>query len=126
MQVETRSEPGYLLVRCTEPLTPELLIEICAKAAASAGDHRRRALLVDVRGAGLQKAGMPSVADRYDVGSKLAELTWRHRITLALVGDEPIIDPKRFGELVFLNRAGNGRAFTDFDQAHDWLVDHAG
>ena len=122
---ETETKPGYLLVRCRELSMPASLVDVCKEAAAIAGSNGHKALLVDIRGVQLA-SGMPSTMDRYGIGTRLAELTLKHRLRIALVGDEPLIDPKRFGEIVFHNRAGNGRVFTDIDQASVWLDEQPG
>jgi len=39
----------------------------------------------------------------------------------AIVGNHPLVDPKRFGETVAVNRGVNVRAFTEMKQALAWL-----
>ena len=124
-QFETEAKPGYLLVRCRELSMPASLVDVCEEAAVIASSKGHKALLVDIRGVQLA-TGMPSTMDRYGIGARLAELTLKHRLRIALVGDEPLIDPRRFGEIVFHNRAGNGRVFTDIDQARVWLDEQPG
>ena len=44
-------------------------------------------------------------------------------IYIAVVGDEPMIDSRRFGETVAVNRGAFGKVFTDFSEAKAWLKD---
>jgi len=61
--------------------------------------------------------------ERYDWAVRIAELQARFlpRIRVALVGNEPLIHPERFGEIVARNRGADARAFTDEAEALRWL-----
>jgi hypothetical protein len=81
-------------------------------------------MLLDLR----ELQGVPATMDRYKVGMlysahavKMAQARPGHKLRLAVVGHEPLIDPQRFGEDVAVNRGVNVRVFTDFDAAHAWL-----
>ena len=65
--------------------------------------------------------------DRYDAGVRGAELQREigRGIAFAVVGNEPMIDPKRFAETVGKNRGANVRVFTDIDEAVDWIEQSA-
>jgi hypothetical protein len=43
-------------------------------------------------------------------------------VRLAVLGNEPIIDPNRFGEIVATNRGANVKVFTDDPMALEWLL----
>ena len=57
------------------------------------------------------------------MGEYYAQLSHEHKsiVAIAVVGNEPLMDPKRLGELVALNRGGRGKGFTDYDEAINWL-----
>ena len=42
-------------------------------------------------------------------------------VTMAIVGNEPLIDRNRLGERVFRNLGGVGKVFTDREEAVAWL-----
>jgi hypothetical protein len=67
---------------------------------------------------------LPTVLDRYTFGVHIAEnyLNSEPRVQLAVLGNEPMIHPERFGELVARNRGADARAFTDETLALDWLL----
>jgi hypothetical protein len=94
------------------------LCERCFRVAAEAG---RDALLVDARGITGRE---PTMAERYDWAVRIAELQalYEPRIRVALVGNEPLIHPERFGEIVARNRGADARAFTDEAMAIEWLL----
>ena len=44
------------------------------------------------------------------------------RIRLAVLGNEPMVHPERFGEIVATNRGAVMRVFTDEALALEWLL----
>ena len=66
---------------------------------------------------------LPTLLDRYDFGVHIAEqyLTSDPRVRIALLGQEPMIHPERFGEIVARNRGADARVFTDEALAVEWL-----
>jgi hypothetical protein len=113
--------PDYLEVACTGLYSrseSHRIGEVAFQEAARAG---RKAVLVDVRRI---TGRVPDILDRFDIGVRIAE-HYREsdpRIRLAVLGDEPMIHPDRFGELVARNRGADARVFTDAAMALDWLV----
>jgi hypothetical protein len=76
------------------------------------------AVLIDAR----ELEGAPTTMERYHWGVQIATRSAAGpRIRIAVVGNEPIIDPDRFGEIVATNRGASGRAFTDLQEAIAWL-----
>ena len=114
-QVEVRED--YVCFRCSGAYDQKSATELFNQAYRITGQQRLNAVLVDAR----EIAGNPpSTMERFELGVLLSE----HRdsgICLALVAKEPILDPRRFGETVALNRGAWGKGFTDFDEAVIWL-----
>lgn len=64
---------------------------------------------------------------RYEMGSRVASIQ-RDRgqfIRVAVVGNEPMIDPERFAEVVSGNRGASARGFTDMIDAISWLSEES-
>lgn len=66
----------------------------------------------------------PTMAERYELAVLVAERQRARtpRIRMAVLGDEPMIHPERFGEIVATNRGALARAFTDERLAVEWLL----
>ena len=114
-QVEVQED--YVCLRCKGAYDLKSAKEVFNQAYRITAQQQLNAVLIDVR----EIAGNPpSTMERFDLGVLIGE----HRdsgICLALVGTEPILDPRRFGETVALNRGGWGKGFTDIDEAIVWL-----
>ena len=69
----------------------------------------------------------PDIFDRYQVGVGAVRIQREKTalVTIAVVGSEPMIDPSRLDEIVFHNRGGAGKVFTNIDEAVAWLQDSA-
>lgn len=61
--------------------------------------------------------------ERFKLGDAFSTIQRKYNppICFAVVGDEPIIDPERFGETVAVNRGVLGKVFTDIDEAVAWV-----
>ena len=61
---------------------------------------------------------------RYNHAIQVTELYFRHlpRISLAILGHEPMVHAQRFGEIVAANRGTQARVFTDEASALNWLL----
>jgi len=94
-------------------------LKLLEQAFETAARRDLTKILVDVR----DLAGNPSVTDRYDIGTFVATRCAERRfeVRIALVGEEPLIDPARFGELVARNRFAKGRVFSETHDALAWL-----
>ena len=69
--------------------------------------------------------GNMTTMDRYTLGDSLTKeiLEKKNQVLprIAIVGNEPFIDPQRFGETVARNRGSLLKVTTDIDQALQWL-----
>lgn len=115
-------EPVYVCLRCTGTCSSNSeLTQVFRDALDAAHEHKRFKVLIDANNV----KGQLSTLDRYKGASFLSEqnLSGPVRVTtIAIVGQEPLIDPGRFGETVARNRGVNGRVFTDLDKAIVWLT----
>ena len=113
--------PQYLEVACTGLYSRSESLRLGELAFREAARANRKAVLIDVRRV---TGRVPTILERFDFGVRIAKhyLESEPRIRLAVLGDEPMIHPERFGELVARNRGGDARVFTDETMALDWLV----
>ena len=113
--------PGHVQLDCTGIFSQGDALSTYTKAFALAAEHGRDTVLIDVRGV---KTPEPTLMQRYDQAVHVAGLHLRQvpRVRLAILGDEPMIHPHRFGEIVATNRGANIRVFTDEQMAFDWLL----
>ena len=122
LEFKVRVLPGHVQLDCTGSFVHEEALAIFTRAFALAAEHGRDAVLIDARG--VKPPPEPSLMERYDSAVHVAGMHLRQipRIRLAVLGDEPIIHPHRFGEIVATNRGANARVFTDEQMALDWLL----
>lgn len=112
--------PRFVRLSCHGRYTRDSLLSLFDQAIDIAISKSREAVLVEVWAV----TGTPAdVFDRYQIGVGAARIQREKRplVTIALVGDQPMIHPSRIGEIVFLNRGGVGRVFTDVEDAIAWL-----
>lgn len=66
----------------------------------------------------------PTVFERFEMGEYVAELCrdFGKPVRISFAAEIPIVDPKRFGEMVARNRGANGKVFTDLQKAIHWLT----
>jgi len=102
------------------PLAQETFHDILAALA----EHKLKKVLVD----GRQIVGDPEPLERFFysqyVADAVAHSINRKRIEVprfAYVMLDPMLDPKRFGETVAVNRGMRVKAFDNFKQAELWL-----
>lgn len=123
MTIEFRSEPrtDHMRVWMSGDYTHDALLTLCDRCFEVAAEAGRDALLVDARGITGRE---PTMAERYEWAVRVADAQARHRprIRVALVGNEPLIHPERFGEIVARNRGADARAFTEEAPAFRWLL----
>lgn len=113
--------PDHLEVACTGLYSRSESHRIAEAAFHEAARAGRKAVLIDVRRI---TGRVPDILDRFDIGVRIAK-HYREsdpRVRLAVLGNEPMIHPDRFGELVARNRGADARVFTDAAMALDWLV----
>lgn len=93
-------------------------IEAGFKAASA---HKQTRILLDAR----KVKGNLSLMQRYEFGEAVAQLYGRRPegsfYRIALVGNEPLLDPEHFGEVVAVNRAVPYKATMAMQEALDWL-----
>ena len=123
IRTAVRLHPGYLEIACSGPYSRAEALRVGQEAYREAALAKRDTVLIDVREV---KGRIPTILDRFEMGVRIA----RHyhesepRIRLALLGNEPMIHPDRFGELVARNRGAEARAFTAESEALEWVRAH--
>lgn len=87
-------------------------------------EHKLKKVLID----GRQVVGSPEPLERFFYGRHVADAVSqtvnRHNIEVprfAYVLKEPVLDPRRFGETVAVNRGMRVKIFSDMKQAEWWL-----
>ena len=121
IRIAVQVHPGYVELVCSGIYSRAEALRVGNEAYRQAALENRIAMLIDVRKI---TGRLPTLLDRYDFGVHVAEnyLSTDPRIRLALLGNEPMIHPERFGELVARNRGADARVFTEEAQALDWLL----
>jgi len=91
---------------------------------ANVVEHKLKKVLID----GRQVVGNPEPLERFYYGKYVAEAVLQtvNRTGIdvprfAYVLHEPVLDPKRFGETVAVNRGMRIKAFDDIKKAEWWL-----
>ena len=110
----------YLYVRCEGSYDFESMADTYQRSFEFAAAAERKALILDARGLGGEP---PDVFQRFRLGVRIAELQRGpgRGIMIAGVGDEGMVSPNRFGELVARNRSAYARVFTQLDAAIRWV-----
>lgn len=92
---------------------------------ADCAKHQALRVLVDLRGL----SGDPSTLERFGTGTLFASKYMAARVAgriptcrFAFVGTPPLIEAKRFGETVAVNRGVPLRVFFDPTEARKWLL----
>ena len=118
---ESTTHADYVRIVCTGEFAMNDALTIFAQSFEEAAEAGREAVLVD----GRQVTGRePTMAERYEIAVCVAQVQAAHkpRIRLAVLGNEPMVHPERFGEIVATNRGAVMRVFTDEVLALDWLL----
>lgn len=120
MSISIRSETRekYIYLACEGRYTHEDWLRVYEVALSLAQKDHRPAVLIDARNL---EGEPPTVIERFNQSCYLAFLQRSIQVNLLLVGQEPMIDPRRFGETVLLNRGGKGWAFTSLEDAIDLI-----
>ena len=96
-------------------------VQIIGAALAAANAHGQPRILIDAR----KITGNLTVMQRFEFGEAVAQLYSCRpagcAALIALVANEPLLDPGRFGETVAVNRAVPVKATTDMREAVEWL-----
>ena len=112
--------PAFVRLSCSGRYTRDSLLSLFDQAIDIATSKARSAVLIEV----WEVTGAPAdVFERYQLGVGAARIQRSKRplVALAVVASEPMIHPTRIGEVVFHNRGGVGRVFTDIEEAVAWL-----
>ncbi|MGA8261340.1 MAG: STAS/SEC14 domain-containing protein [Arenicellales bacterium] len=120
VEIEIIVNADYVCLRCTGTCSSvSELKQVFENAIDAARRSHRPKVLIDANGV----TGQLTTADRYEGASFLSGQRIGGKIgAIAVVGQEPLIDPARFGETVARNRGVNGRVFSDLDEAISWLT----
>ena len=120
IELTIQQMPHYLLVKCNGEFEPFDFLVACKEALSTASEKKIAAILIDGRDLTGKRI---TLMDRFNIGETFAML--QNNLTfvplVAMVGNEPIVDPKRFGETVAVNRGASVKIFTDFEEATRWL-----
>ena len=113
----------YVYVKCEGTYAFDAMCETYSNAFTFAAAAERKALILDARGLG----GIPpNTLERYKLGVRIAEIQRTSGIIVAGVGDEGMVSPNRFGEIVARNRSACARVFTQLDAAITWVREELG
>ena len=120
IKLSMQEKPHYLQVICSGEFEPDAFIDACKEVLTFASENKIAAILLDGR---TLTGQFISMIDRFRVGEEFARL--QHDLPfisrVAVIGNEPLVDPHRFGETVAINRGAFGRVFTDIEEAIRWL-----
>lgn len=120
IKLSMQEKPHYLHVICSGEFEPDAFIDACREALAFASENRIAAVVIDGR---TLTGEFISIIDRFKIGEEFARL--QHGLPfisrVAVIGNEPLVDPGRFAETVAVNRGAFGRVFTDMEKAIRWL-----
>lgn len=121
IRFDTREYPEFLELVCEGIYAEEVAGEVFEQAFTLAANAHRTAVLIDARGV---TGRPPTLMQRYNHAIWVTELYFRRlpRISLAILGHEPMVHPQRFGEIVAVNRGAQARVFTDEATALNWLL----
>ena len=117
-QIENKGH--YLLVTCHGPFEGTGLLAVHEKALRQAVDEGASAILVDTTAL---EPHAPSTWTRFSFAAAVAQLQKdaETRVHVAFVGKPPLVDPRRFGETVALNRGASAAVFECTDDAASWI-----
>lgn len=121
MKFEITSRSGYILVIAEGAYDFTEVRRLIGSAYTAAAEHGLPKILIDCR----NMTGTLSAAQRFELGEWVAGHYFQRPTTshtpVAVVGNEPFIDPARLGENVAANRWVPVKAVTDMQEALKWL-----
>jgi hypothetical protein len=120
MQFDVDEEAHCVRLTCHGRYSQKAMLRIFDEALEIAAKKGRKAALVDVSDL---KGTPPSLLERFELGTTFTKIQQSKEkiIAMVVVGQEPIIDRQRFGEVVATNRGAIGKVFTAHDEAVAWL-----
>lgn len=113
----------YVYIKCEGSYDFESMCATYVSAFTFAAAAERDAVILDARGLGGEP---PGTLERFKLGVRIAEVQRDHGIMVAGVGDEGMVSPNRFGEIVAQNRSAYARVFTEIDAAIGWIREELG
>lgn len=124
MIVETRAEPGFLYAEVAGDFSLEEAERTFQEILEAVARHRVKKVLFD----GRKLVGKPTTMERFYYGAFVAKSVTRlgdrgvsPATQFAYVLTEPVLDPRRFGETVAVNRGMVVKAFDNLEDALGWL-----
>jgi hypothetical protein len=124
MILETRAEPGFLHVEVAGNFSLEEAKRTFREMLEVVARHRVKKVLFD----GRKLIGSPTTMERFYYGEFVADSVTRlgdrgvsPATQFAYVLTEPVLDPRRFGESVAVNRGMLVKAFDNLEDALGWL-----
>ncbi len=117
-------KPGYLLLTCEGVFESSLIDQFTDQVIDACKKHKPSNFLIDY----CKAEGEMSTMDRYNLSLVAAKKYLNEKLAgkipscrFAFVGNHPLVDPKRFGETVAVNRGLNVKVFTEKNEALAWL-----
>lgn len=124
MQLEIRPESGFLKVTATGTFSLDEAKRTFVEMLEAVALHETAKVLFD----GRQLLGEPKVLERFYYGEFAAQTIRDYSVRVASLATqfayvlkEPVLDPKRFGENVAVNRGMNTKVFDNPEDARQWL-----
>lgn len=114
-------EKDYLLVKIQGIINHKNNLQLFKDAIEMSKKENILKILVDVS----ECTGILTVIQRYEISEHIFKLLWQGEykpIRFAVYGNEPLIDPERFGQIVANNRSILLKATTEKDEAIKWLM----
>jgi len=120
IEIETELKPNYVQVYCQGVLKSDAMLKDWQRAFRIGVSEGRDAVLIDIRGL---QGEPPTVSERYDLGVRIAEhqSQFAKNILIAVVGNEPMIEPERLAENIARNHGAVIGIFTDLVEAVHWI-----
>ncbi len=124
MMLEIRAEAGFLRATATGEFSMEDAKRTFLEMLDAVAHHRAEKILMD----GRKLKGEPKTIERFLYGSFAAHAVATHlkpgaprAPQFAYLLQEPVLDPKRFGETVAVNRGMWVKSFDNLGDALEWL-----
>lgn len=125
MVLRINAEPGWLRAVATGEFSLEEAERTFLDLLEAVALHKAEKVLFD----GRELTGEPATIHRFLYGAFVAEAVMKcisircvpRTLQFAYVLKEPVLDPRRFGETVAVNRGMWVKAFDNLDDALGWL-----
>ena len=122
IDLQTENKDVYLEVCCHGVYHKDALLDAVDRALCIGANDGAETVVLDVCNIHIE-GRPPDMLERYYLGEMVAKIQRRHArlVFLAVVGNEPLIDPGRFGETVALNRGAYAKVFDEMEEAIEWI-----